>query len=406
MATYIPNKRILYVDDEPALLSAFTSLMRKEGVETHVLQDSTQIENTLKSKGPFAVVFSDQRMPGLDGVGVLEAVGRLHPSTVRVMITGYADHSDTLRAINVGGIVHYVTKPWQDDDLRRLSSDCIARFNLVQENRFLMEELAATNISLAEILDGTVSETVRILGDLVEFVNPEAAAHAGRFRQLGKVVLNLWPSIGREEKWNITRAIDLCFLGVAVLPAWIQVSLNKQGLAALDRFPVARNHHLLAAGLIKEIPRFGEVSRILRLQAKDYNGYGEPLDEHMRGEEIPFGARLLHILFELDRQTTANFKGREVLQRMKEQPSKFDTAIIMRMLEGPDSHPAQEVDVELDVGALQSEMVLLEDIVSGSGHYLLRSGASLSETSINILRQWHKMDPIPHKVRVRQRVSP
>jgi response regulator RpfG family c-di-GMP phosphodiesterase len=379
--TYVPNRRVLYVDDEQALLSTFTSMMRKEQAETHVLQDSSQIENTLTAEGPFAVVLSDQRMPGLDGVGVLEAVSRIHPGTVRIMVTGYADHEDTLRAINVGGVSHYVAKPWKDDDFRALIAGSVSRFNLVQENRFLMDELAAKNIALSEVLDGTVSETVRMLGDLVEYVNPEAAARGLRIRQLGKAILEMMPEYGAEERWNAARAIDLCFLGVAVLPPWIQISLNKQGLGSLNRFPEAKDHHLLAAGLVKDIPRFGEVSRILRLQTKDFNGTGEPADEQVQGNDIPLGARLLHILIGLDRQISPNFNATEVLRRMKDQPAKYDTSIITRMLSGGKSPQGEEVEEVLGVEDLEAGMVPLEDIPSSSGQCLARAGVPLSATS-------------------------
>jgi response regulator RpfG family c-di-GMP phosphodiesterase len=322
------------------------------------------------------------------------------------MVTGYADHNDTLRAINVGGISRYVTKPWKDDELRILSADCIARFNLAGENRFLLDELAAANISLSEILDGTVGETVRILGDLVEFVNPDAAAHAGRIRQLGKAVLELMPEISPSDKWNAARAIDLCFLGIAVLPPWIQISLNKQGLGALARFPEARDHHLLAAGLIKDIPRFGEVARILRLHTKDYNGAGEPLDEHVKGGDIPLGARLLHILVGLDRLISPNFKGPEVLKRMRDQPGKYDTGIISRMLDGTSSRPVPEVETEVETGNLEGGMVLLEDILSSGGQCLARTGSTLSDTSVTILKQLLAGEPSGKKVRVRRQSKP
>jgi len=402
MGTYTPVKRILYVDDEPALLSAFTSLMRKEDVTTHVLQDSNCIEQVLVSDGPFAVVFSDQRMPGLDGVGVLEAAGRIHPATVRVMVTGFSEHLDTTRAINIGGIAHYVAKPWKDDELRRLTSDCIERYNLAQEKQFLTEELAAANIALNDMLDGTVGATVRILGDLLEFVNADAAAHAGRIRQLGRAVLELMPEITPGEKWNAARAIDLCFLGIAVLPPWIQISLNKQGLGSLSRFPEARNHHLLAAGLVKDIPRFGEVARILRLQTKDYNGSGDPPDEFVKGAEIPLGARLLHILVGLDRLSSPNFKGSEVLNRMMEQTGKYDNAIIARMLNGAPARPGSDVETEIEIGGLERGMVVLEDILSPGGQCLARSGFTLSDTSVNILRQLLRGESADKKVRVRR----
>jgi response regulator RpfG family c-di-GMP phosphodiesterase len=171
MGTYSENRRILYVDDEEGLLSAFRSLMRPLEVETHLLPDSTRIEKTLHDDGPFAVVFSDQRMPGLDGVGVLEFVRRTHPETIRIMITGYAELRETLRAVNEGGIAHHVTKPWDDDDLRRLTSACVTQFNLTQHNRFLLEEVAAVSSAHRRLAEQHLRETeeqFRLMAENVE----------------------------------------------------------------------------------------------------------------------------------------------------------------------------------------------------------------------------------------------
>jgi two-component sensor histidine kinase/ActR/RegA family two-component response regulator len=157
MQPYRQNNRILYVDDEAGLLSSFTSLLRTEDVDPLVLQDSTQIEDVLAREGPFAVVFSDQRMPGLDGVATLEAVARTHPSTIRVMITGYADHGDMSRAINIAGISSYVPKPWKDDALRRMIRESIMRYNLLEEKAHVSLSLAASHRSLEELLDQMIA---------------------------------------------------------------------------------------------------------------------------------------------------------------------------------------------------------------------------------------------------------
>jgi len=401
MEQYRRNTKVLYVDDEAALLSAFKSLLRKEEVETHVLQDSTQIQSVLDKNGPFAVVFSDQRMPGLDGVGVLETVVKSHPTTIRVMVTGYSDHTDTMRAINIGGITSYIPKPWKDDHLRELTRECVERYNLAAENKHLLSELSVANKSLQELLDGTVAGTVRLLGDVIESVNPDAASRAIRIRQLGKAFLDMWTEIDIEERRDIQTALDLCYLGIAVLPPWIQVSLNKQGLGAIDRFDVAKNHHFLAAGLVKEIPRFENAARIIRLLAKDYSGAGDPSDEHVAGETIPLGARLLHILNELERRRTENYHGKEILEKMLEQPTKFDPAIIKRMLNRADQRTGAGVETDVEIASLQPGMVVLEDVFSASRQCLLRAGSTLSSMSINYLKQWHGKDPIPPKLRVR-----
>jgi response regulator RpfG family c-di-GMP phosphodiesterase len=401
MEAYQRNNRILYVDDEGALLSAFTALLRKEAVELVTLQDSTQIEQVLAEKGPFAAVFSDQRMPGLDGVGVLEAAARVHPASIRIMITGFADHNDTMRAINIGGITSYIAKPWNDNQLKALVRESVYRYNLAGENTWLLDALKTANGMLKETLDGTVTGTVRLLGDMIQTLNPEAGTRATRIRQLGRAFLDMMPDVSDTDRREITIALDLAFLGVAALPPWIQVSLNKQGLSSLERFPAARGHHLIAAGLVKDIPGFENIARILRLLNKNFDGSGEPTDDFSAGEKLPLGARMLHILVELDKKTTEQFRGREILDWMLRQPAMFDTNLINRMLKRPEAQSTDASSFDLGIEDLKPGMVLLEDVLSSENQCLMRAGTAMTVMSINILKQWHAKDPLPAKMRVK-----
>ncbi len=398
MDTYASNRKVLYVDDEANLLSSFTSLLRKEKVETTVLQASQQIEEVLKTHGPFAVVFSDQRMPELDGVGVLKTVARFHPNTVRILMTGYADYSDTVRAINTGGISHFVAKPWKDEELRSLVQESINKYNLVELNEFLFKEVQAANSKLEELLDGTVVGTVRILSDILTYVNPTAASQVDRVRKLGNTFLEMVPNLDMQEKWEIQRALDLFNLGLALLPPTLQVAATK-GMAVGSQ--LAKNHHMVAANLLKGIPRFGGVARIIELHAKDFDGGGEPVSVAVKGDEIPFGARLLHILVDLVHQNPGPSNGVEILKAMARNSLKYDASIIQRMLSGQaeEYHSAQEK--QLTILALRTGMIVLEDITTLSGQLLLRSNSTLTETSINILLQWYKNEPVKEPVRVK-----
>jgi len=220
-------------------------------------------------------------------------------------------------------------------------------------------------------------------------------------RRLGKAILDVMPEVSPDERWETLRALDLSFLGIAALPSWIQVSLEKQGLAALDRFPAAKNHQLLGARLLKDIPRFAGVAAIIKLQGKDYNGYGEPLEEIIGGENLPLGSRLLRILHELERLTTPHFKGRAVLEQMLQYPAKFDTGLISRILQRQETRPQGESEREVLPDELRPGMVLVQDVLTRSDQCLLRAGATLIDTSITMLRQWHSKEPIEKKIAVR-----
>jgi two-component sensor histidine kinase len=179
MTEYERNRKILYVDDEKGLLAAFISLLRKEDIETHVLHDSTRIQQVLEDTGPFAVVFSDQRMPVMDGVGVLEVVARLHPSTLRVMMSGFTDFQDLARAVNVAGLTSFIPKPWKDDELIRFARDCIERFNIAEEKARLRRLLGDSYRNLQLLLEGNPNGN-----EPQELVSTEVVAALRREKEL------------------------------------------------------------------------------------------------------------------------------------------------------------------------------------------------------------------------------
>ena len=400
MQSFIENRKILFVDDEIEILNAFSDLMRKENVSVYTLHDSKIIKETLEKEGPFAVVLSDQRMPVYDGVKVLETTQQFYPDTVRILITGYSDHMDTVRAINVGGINTYISKPWDDDDIKRRVRDWVSQYNLKKHNKYLLNLLDKENKKLNELLDGTVAQTVRILGDFANHVSPFIAELGDKVKTVGIAFLKALPNITSQEQWEILRAFDLFNLGVALLPPSLQVSITREGLSALNCSSVARNHHLLAAGLLKDIPQFSGVAKIIELQAKDFNGYGEPQNENIKGENIPFGARLMHILIDLVKPSTRNIRGTELLQRMENLPQKYDINIIRQILGKNLNANFISEEKLLNLDALKPGMVLLNDIRSMGGQLLLKANLGLTETFINILFQWHERDPIIEPIKV------
>lgn len=401
MITFTANRKILYVDDEQELLNAFTSLMRKENFQVKTLQNSSMIEEVLKTEGPFAVVFSDQRMPDFDGVRVLEITSQINPDALRVLITGYADYNDTIKAINIGGINSYITKPWNDDNVKKIAKDLVAQYNLKDQNKYLLKALDEENKELNIVLEGTVAQTVRILGDITNQISPQVAEFSSAVIKIGNAFLKTFTNLTGKERWEIKRALDLQNFGIALLPAQLHALISKHGLSVLDRSPVARNYHLLAAGLLKDIPRFENVARIIALQAKNFNGTGEPLNEIVRGEEIPFGARFLHIIIDLVRPSSGITRGTELLHEMEKLSAKYDVNIIKQIL-GKNIHTEQKlIEASLPITGLGQGMMLVDDVRTIEGQLLLKSDQVLNETLINIISQWHKKEPVQEPIKVK-----
>ncbi|HEY6446337.1 MAG TPA: FAD-dependent oxidoreductase [Acidobacteriaceae bacterium] len=116
---------ILAVDDDASVLEAVVQdLRRKYGQEYRILraasgQAALDTCRQLKERGDVvALLVSDQRMPGMVGVELLERVQEIYPDARRVLLTAYADTEAAIRAINAARIHYYLTKPWDPPEER------------------------------------------------------------------------------------------------------------------------------------------------------------------------------------------------------------------------------------------------------------------------------------------------
>jgi cyclic di-GMP phosphodiesterase len=108
---------ILIVDDEEMVLSSLRGVFRLQ-TDYRVLEanDPKRALEAL-SRTPVDLVISDFLMPQMNGIEFLKEAKAIQPDSVRVLLTGYADKENAIKAINQVGIFHYMEKPWDNDDL-------------------------------------------------------------------------------------------------------------------------------------------------------------------------------------------------------------------------------------------------------------------------------------------------
>lgn len=122
---------LMLVDDEPNILTSLSRLLRREGY--HIMTAESPAEAFEKlAVTPAQVVISDQRMPTMSGTEFLSRVRQLYPDTVRMVLTGYTDLDSVTGAINRGAVYKFLTKPWDDDQLREQIREA---FRMVKNNQ-------------------------------------------------------------------------------------------------------------------------------------------------------------------------------------------------------------------------------------------------------------------------------
>lgn len=159
------RSRLLLVDDEPNTLQALRRMFRHEPYEL-LLASGGEEGLAILSHHEVGVIISDYRMPGMNGVDFLRQVKTRWPDTLRIVLSGFTDLRSVTSAINEGAVYKFLTKPWNDEELREITREAFSLYELQRENRRLNAELREANAELASLnqaLERRVEEKTRHL---------------------------------------------------------------------------------------------------------------------------------------------------------------------------------------------------------------------------------------------------
>ncbi|MBI3017499.1 MAG: diguanylate cyclase [Deltaproteobacteria bacterium] len=151
---------ILLIDDEIENLKALERTLMT--VATVYTADSGKAGLEIVEKNSISLVICDQRMPEMTGIEFFKTLQKTHPHILRMILTGYTDVEDLIEAINEGGLYRYITKPWNNHELKLIVQRALERFDLEIRNRELVQELKQIN----EGLEKTVQDRTQKLSEL------------------------------------------------------------------------------------------------------------------------------------------------------------------------------------------------------------------------------------------------
>lgn len=147
----LEKEPILYVDDEPENLQGFNYLLRRD-FHVFLAPSAAQALDILRNNN-IKVILSDQRMPETTGIELLEKVIDEFPDVVRIIVTAYSDTETVLQSINQGKIYHFITKPWNNNELKIIISRALETYNLRRDKLQLVNYLQKANQELVEAKD-------------------------------------------------------------------------------------------------------------------------------------------------------------------------------------------------------------------------------------------------------------
>ena len=128
-----PPLVLLLLDDEVNILSALTRVLRRDGYQI-ITATNAQDAFGLLAKHDVQVIVSDQRMPEMSGTEFFRRIKSLYPETMRVILSGYTDLISVTEAINQGAIYKFLTKPWDEEQLRDIVAQAFKQYGLNKSN--------------------------------------------------------------------------------------------------------------------------------------------------------------------------------------------------------------------------------------------------------------------------------
>ena len=155
---------LLVVDDEPSILDTLKIFLSSEfDVLTADCADAARKQFTNRE---IDLILTDQKMPGISGVELLEWVKEHSPKTIRLMMTGFAELEETINAINKGQVFRFMLKPWQSDNLLDILRTAAKTFVLERSHEQLLDELRQLNEKLRDMnieLENRVADRTKAL---------------------------------------------------------------------------------------------------------------------------------------------------------------------------------------------------------------------------------------------------
>ena len=160
---------LLIIDDEVEITKSLVRQFRKK----YKVFTTTNAEDGFKilEKENIQVILSDERMPGMTGVEFFTKIKDKYPDVLKLILTGYSDIEAVIRAINDGQVFRYVTKPWNPIELDSIIKEAFDKYDLITQNRKLMNGLRELNQSLEEKVIARTLELERLNVKLSELNN-------------------------------------------------------------------------------------------------------------------------------------------------------------------------------------------------------------------------------------------
>jgi response regulator RpfG family c-di-GMP phosphodiesterase len=347
--------KLLIVDDELANLRLLERLFRQDYYCLTASSGEEAIQ--LLSQHDVAILITDQRMPQMSGIDLLKRTAELRPHMSRILLTGYTDVEALVEAINCGLVHRYITKPWNNDDLKLKVARALEQYQQNRKNHGLQIANDRLISRLREMTLGVVST----LEALLRVKDAYLCSHSARVARLAIEIAERM-GLSNDECEDLALAGTLHHLGQLVTAD----DLEKVGITADQELAPLQCQPEQGARLLALVPGLRNVSDMILFHRENFDGSGPP--RGLCGEQIPLPCRIIRVADEYDLLTRPRVSSTAVshesaLRFLQEMAGNELDPEMVRIM----SHVGLLADGQRDSGAEASALAVPYDENTPSG---------------------------------------
>lgn len=322
---------ILIVDDEEIItysLSMHLSLSTNLNILTS--NDPVSALEVVKNND-IDLIISDYLMPNMNGIEFLGEVKTFKQDITMILLTGYADKENVIKAVNEVGVYYYIEKPWDNDSLIKVVYNGLEKASLIKQLKKKVKELENSKNEINKLYNilqkdykYQVESIENVMVSLAYIIEAKDKYTVGHTQRVSEYAVKLAEKLGLEseriEKLRMAGLIhDIGKIGVP------EVILNKPGKLTENEFELVKNHTVIGGNICKPLVNFSDLYDMIRHHHEKINGSGYP--DGLKGDEISLEARILSVadVFDAlysDRPYRSKLPLDKVIEILKEEADK------------------------------------------------------------------------------------
>lgn len=350
--------KILFVDDEPAFLTQYELMIRPE-FEIDTAVGGGKALTAIEERGPYAVVVSDMRMPGMNGVQFLTHVRNIAPDTTRMILTGCSDFGSALEAVNEGHVFRFLVKSCEKKSLVNAITSGLIQYRLVTSEK--------------DLLENTLVGSIKVLTDVLSAVNPGTF---GKSIRIARCVRHLVAKFHLPSSWCFEAAAMLSQIGCIMLDrdliqaAYVDIDLSPEEQIRFE------SHPIVARNLLANVRRLEHVAWMISQQLPGETLQNPPQVPGMPPAILVVGAKILRVAVAFDDLMMRGVSHAEAVRRLQRRP-EFDQDLVNAMVDMKPEESKMELR-KLPISALSVGMILQQDLKNRAGLLLVARGQEVT----------------------------